>query len=424
MERYKEYKDSGVQWLGNIPSHWEIRRTKYLWQETDRRSEFGSEQLLSVSQYDGVREAQTDSRSESLKGYKKVKQENLVINIMLAWLGGLGVSKHEGIVSPAYCVYKLLDAQNPRYLHYLYRTPLYLAEFARHSTGIVPSRWRMYTDDFGEVLTILPPIEEQNRMVAYLDEAISKIDEAIAQQQRMIDLLNERKQIVINNAVTKGLEPNTPIKDSGVDYIGLFPSSWVIRRVSSLGKFAKGGNITRDNLQDEGKPAILYGDIYTKYNISANEINNHVSAKVAAESVRIYNGDLLMTGSGETKEDIGKTIVFEGEEAYIGGDVILFRQSSNNSKFLSYALNSQYAKDFRYRESKGEIVVHIYANAIRRLYLAIPNVKEQNIIVEYLDKNMAIIDSDIEIIQQKITLLQERKQIIINDVVTGKVKVI
>lgn len=424
MKRYDSYKDSGVKWLGEIPSHWEMRRTKYLWQEKDRRSEFGSEQLLSVSQYDGVREAQSDSRSESLKGYKIVKREDLVINIMLAWLGGLGVSKHEGIVSPAYCVYKLIDVQNPRYLHYLYRTPLYLSDFARHSTGIVPSRWRMYTDDFGEVLTILPPIEEQNLMVEYLDAATSKIDEAIAQQQKMIDLLNERKQIIINNAVTKGLDPKAPLKDSGVNYLGLIPSSWDVKRVASLGKFAKGGNISRDNLQDEGKPAILYGDIYTKYNISAKEIKNHVSSKVASESVRIYNGDLLMTGSGETKEDIGKTIVFEGEEAYIGGDVILFRQSDNNSKFLSYALNSQYAKVFRYRESKGEIVVHIYANAVRRLYLAIPNLKEQNVLVDYLDKNIAIIDSEIDVIERQISLLQERKQIIINDVVTGKVKVV
>jgi len=117
MERYNEYKNSGVQWLGEIPSHWGLRRTKYVWQETDNRSEFGSEQLLSVSQYDGVREAQSDSRSESLKGYKIVKKDELVINIMLAWLGGLGVSKHEGIVSPAYCVYKLQDTQNPRFLH-------------------------------------------------------------------------------------------------------------------------------------------------------------------------------------------------------------------------------------------------------------------------------------------------------------------
>lgn len=423
MQKYDSYKDSGVQWLGEIPTHWKVKRTKYVWQETDCRSENGSEQLLSVSQYDGVREAQSDSRSESLKGYKVVKQDELVINIMLAWLGGLGVSNYEGIVSPAYCVYKLHDAQNPRFLHYLYRTPMYLGEFARHSTGIVPSRWRMYTDDFGEVLTLLPPIEEQNAMVAYLDEQTAKIDTAIAQQQKMIDLLNERKQIIINRAVTKGLNPNVKMKDSGVEWIGEMPEHWEVRRVSSLGIFTKGGNISRDDLQEDGKPAILYGDIYTKYNIYADEIKNHVSQKVADGSVRIYHGDILMTGSGETKEDIGKTVVFTGEEAYIGGDVILFKQSENNSSFLSYAFNSQYAKDFRYRESKGEIVVHIYASSIRQMHLALPNKDEQKTIVEFLDKNVKIIDSEINVVKKQIALLQERKQIIINDVVTGKVKV-
>jgi type I restriction enzyme S subunit len=159
---------------------------------------------------------------------------------MLAWLGGLGVSKHEGIVSTAYCVYKLQDAQNPRFLHYLYRTPMYLAEFACHSIGIVPSRWRMYTDDFSEVLTLLPPIEEQDAMVAYLDTATAKRDEAIAQQQTMIDLLNERKQIIINNAVTKGLNPDAPMKDSGVDWIGKIPEHWEFVKLKRYCKIRTG----------------------------------------------------------------------------------------------------------------------------------------------------------------------------------------
>ena len=424
MKRYDSYKDSGVKWLGEIPSHWEMRKAKFLWKESFAVSETGKEELLSVSQYDGVLPAKADTRSESLKGYKKVSENDLVINIMLAWLGGLGVSKYEGLVSPAYCTYKLIHDSDPRFLHYLYKTPLYLAEFARHSTGVVPSRWRMYTDDFGQVLTLLPPIKEQKAISNYLDATTSKIDAAIAQQQKMIDLLNERKQIIINNAVTKGLDPNVKMKPSGVAYIGYIPSKWEVRRIASLGKFSKGGNISRDNLQEDGKPAILYGDIYTKYNIFAHNIKNHVSQKVATDSVRIYYGDILMTGSGETKEDIGKTIVFTGDEAYIGGDVILFKQNTNNSKFLSYALNSQYAKNFRYMESKGEIIVHIYANAIRKLYLAMPGISEQKAIVEFLDKNISLIESEISIVQRQISLLQERKQIIINDVVTGKVKVV
>ena len=130
MKRYDSYKDSGVKWLGEIPSHWEMRKAKFLWKESFAVSETGKEELLSVSQYDGVLPAKTNSRSESLKGYKKVYENDLVINIMLAWLGGLGVSKFEGLVSPAYCTYKQIHDSNPRFLHYLYKTPLYLAEFA------------------------------------------------------------------------------------------------------------------------------------------------------------------------------------------------------------------------------------------------------------------------------------------------------
>ena len=424
MNRYPSYKPTGVKWLGEIPSHWRLVKSKYLWKESFATSENGNEELLSVSQYDGITPAKGDSRSESLKGYKIVSENDLVINIMLAWMGGLGVSNYNGIVSPAYCIYKLNDDSNPKFLHYLYKTPLYLAEFARHSTGVIPSRWRMYTDDFGQVLSLIPPREEQDAIVSYLDERTAKIDAAIAQQQKMIDLLNERKQIIINRAVTKGLNPNAKMKDSGVEWIGEVPEGWEVRRMGSLGEFSKGGNISRDDLQEYGKCAILYGDIYTKYNIQTAIVRNHISEKVAEKSVRISKGDILMTSSGETKEDIGKTIVYLGnEEAFIGGDVILFRQQNNDSTFLSYALNSQYAKDYRYKESKGEIIVHIYASSLKRLYLALPPIEEQIKVVNYLDGQIDAIDNEIEVINKQISLLQERKQIIINEVVTGKVKV-
>ena len=424
MQRYDTYKDSGVKWLGEIPGHWEVNKAKYLWKESFSVSENGNEELLSVSQYDGITPAKGDSRSESLQGYKIVSENDLVINIMLAWMGGLGVSKYDGIVSPAYCVYKLTNDSNPKYLHYLYKTPLYLAEFARRSSGVIPSRWRMYTDDFGQVVSLLPPRKEQDAIVEYLDEKMAKIDAAIAQQQKMIDLLNERKQIIINRAVTRGLNPNARMKDSGVEWIGEVPEHWEVRRLGSLGEFSKGGNISRDDLQEYGKCAILYGDIYTKYNIQTSIAKNHISEKTAEKSVRITKGDVLLTGSGETKEDIGKTIVYLGDEAFIGGDVILFRQQNNNSTFLSYALNSQYAKDYRYKESKGEIIVHIYASSLKRLFLALPPIEEQIKVVKYLDGQINAIDSEIEVINNQISLLQERKQIVINEVVTGKVKVV
>ena len=428
MERYTEYKDSGVKWLGDIPSHWEIRRTKYLWKETDDRSDFGSEQLLSVSQYDGVRESQSDSRSESLKGYKIVKQENLVINIMLAWLGGLGVSKHEGIVSPAYCVYRLQDAQNPHYLHYLYRTPLYLAEFARHSTGIVPSRWRMYTADFGEVLTILPPIEEQNRMVEYLDAATTKIDEAIGQQQKMIDLLNERKQIIINNSITKGLDYKVKMKGSGVDLLGEIPEHWEVKKLKhvcqAFGRIGFRGYSTTD-LVDEGEgcitlsPSNMY-DGKMQYNKCT-----YLSWEKYEESpeIKIFNGDILFVKTGST---YGKCSLVQNLplEATINPQLLVFKRILCNNEFLAYVLQTRFIKTQVELSVIGGTIPTISQQKILNYVFPHPPIAEQIAIVHDIKKKCAPLNDAIKVSEEQISLLQERKQIIINDVVTGKFKVV
>lgn len=421
MERYNEYKDSGVQWLGEIPSHWGLRRTKYVWKETDSRSEFGSEQLLSVSQYDGVRKAQLDSRSESLKGYKIVKQDELVINIMLAWLGGLGVSKHEGIVSPAYCVYKLQDAQNPRFLHYLYRTPMYLAEFARHSTGIVPSRWRMYTDDFGEVLTLLPPIEEQDAMVAYLDTATAKIDEAIAQQQKMIDLLNERKQIIINNAVTKGLNPDAPMKDSGVDWIGEIPEHWEVMKTSHIFHHIGSGTTPKSGREDyyseDGIPFLQTGDLNDGF---INETSKHITEKALRDTnLKLYpKGSLVVAMYGAT---IGKLGILNIDTTVNQACCVLPTSDRVGNKFAMYVLST--AKADLLLKSRGGGQPNISQDTIRNEKIVVPPLAEQNEIVQYIEHSCTPIDGAISNATNQISLLQERKQIIINDVVTGKVKV-
>lgn len=220
MQRYESYRPSGLDWLGDIPSHWGLKKSKFLWREKEDRSLLGEEELLSVSQYSGVVPRAEDSRSESLEDYKRCEPNDLVINIMLAWMSGLGVSKYSGIVSPAYCVYRQLEDHNPAYFDYLYRTPLYLAEFARRSKGIVPSRWRMYTEDFGQVLSLLPPREEQNRIVVFLDQKTAEIDAAIAKKERLIELIKEQKRTCIEKAITEGLE--VP-KNSEA---GLSPKHW------------------------------------------------------------------------------------------------------------------------------------------------------------------------------------------------------
>lgn len=427
MERYIEYKDSGVKWLGEIPSHWEVRKSKYLWKETFSISGTGDEELLSVSQYDGVTPAKGESRSESLIGYKRVSENDLVINIMLAWLGGLGVSKYEGIVSPAYCIYKLIDNSDPRFLHYLYKTPLYLAEFARHSTGVVPSRWRMYTDDFGQVLTLLPPIGEQKAIANYLDSVTSKIDEAIAQQQKMIDLLNERKQIIINNAVTKGLDPNVKMKPSGVDWIGDIPEHWEIKKLKHLamiyGRIGFRGYNASD-LVDEGEGAITLSPSNMKEHKMQYDKCSYLSWNKYYESpeIMIYNGDVLFVKTGST---YGKSCLVDNlpMEATINPQLVVFKEFKCNNAFFEFLLQSNIIRDQVELSVIGGTIPTISQEKILNYVVPIPSNEEQKSIVDYINNRCNPVNEAIKVADKQISLLQERKQIIINDVVTGKVKV-
>ena len=164
LQPYPSYKSSGVEWIGDVPAHWDVQRLKYLLQERDIRSADGREQLLSVSQYTGVTQRKRvdggdapDTRAQSLIGYKCVEHHDLVVNIMLAWNGSLGVSQFRGIAIPAYCVYRFLAGVNPWFFHYLLRSPIYKAYIKTVSTGVVDSRLRLYTDDLYRLMLLSHP---------------------------------------------------------------------------------------------------------------------------------------------------------------------------------------------------------------------------------------------------------------------------
>ena len=310
MAGYDSYKDSGVKWIGQVPSHWEVKRLASFFQE--RRTKVSDKEYapLSVTKKGIFPQLENVAKSKDSENRKLVRKKDFVINSRSDRKGSSGVSALDGSVSLINIVLTPRDSINPLYCNYILKSYKFIEEFYRNGRGIVADLWTTRYDEMKTIKLAIPPFPEQTAIAEYLDKETAKIDTAIAQQQKMIDLLNERKQIIINNAVTKGLDPNAPMKESGVDWIGEIPKGWEVRRLGSLGVFSKGGNISRENLQEYGKCAILYGDIYTKYNIQTSIIKNHISEKVAEKSVRITNDDILMTGSGETKEDIGKTIVF------------------------------------------------------------------------------------------------------------------
>ena len=399
MERYSEYKDSGVEWLGEIPRHWGLIKSKYLWKESFNISEQGNEELLSVSQYDGITPAKGDTRSEALDGYKIVKKDDLVINIMLAWMGGLGISSYNGIVSPAYSVYKLNHNYNPRFFHYLYKTPLYLSEFAKHSTGVIPSRWRMYTDDFGQVLSLIPPIEEQNAIVAYLDKVTSKIDAAIAQQQKMIELLNERKQIIINNAVTKGLDPTAKMKPSSIPWLGNIPAHWEVRKLKQIVRLQSGETINSEMFTESGYP-VFGGNGFRGYTDTYNHDGNYIligRQGALCGNINYAHGQFFAT-----------------EHA-----VVVYPLKNEDIIWLGELLRSSNLNQYSQSAAQPGLSVSVIGN----ICYPYPPDKEKKKISTYLQSVLPKIENGINICNDRIDLLQERKQIIINEVVTGKVKI-
>ncbi len=208
-------------------------------------------------------------------------------------------------------------------------------------------------------------------------------------------------------------------KDSGVEGVGEIPKHWALRRLASFGNFSKCGGFSKSDLKQSGVRAFLYGDIYTQYNIKSHSPVRFIDNQTAERSVIIQTGDLLFSGSGEDIAEIGKCVTYTGTENVVGGgDIIKFRPKKGNSVFLSYALNSDGANFEKSRSSKGEIIVHTYASKLRTIRTPFPPHDEQIAIANFLDDKVSKIDEAIAQKEQLIQLLNERKQIIIQNAVT------
>ena len=427
FKRYDSYKNSGVEWLGQIPSHWEILKTKYVHKSikflnTNRICD----NVLSLT-LRGVVNNNIDNPEglvpKDYATYQIFEKNDLVfklIDLENISTSRVGIVHEKGIMSSAYIRLKIGKRSIPKFAYYYYYSLYINNVYNSIGCGV---RSTLNPTDLLNIKFPLPPKDEQEKIASYLDEKIAKIDASISGKEKFIELLKEQKQIIINDAVTKGLNKNAKFKNSGVEWLGQIPSHWEVIRLGSLGIFSKGNGISRNELVADGIPAILYGDIYTKYNYQAIEIKNFISTETSLKAVKISENDILLTGSGETKDDIGKCVVFKGKEAFAGGDIIIFKQDKNNSTFLAYSLNSSYSIMQKTIMAKGEIIVHIYSSMLKELLLPLPPKDEQEKIVEYIENKIYKIDKLVNLEQECIKSLKEYKASLIDSVVTGKVKV-
>lgn len=266
LKPYPEYKKAGVSWIGSIPAHWPEKRAKYYFKEIDERSQTGDEEMLSVSHVTGVtprsQKNVTMFKAESNVGQKRCRPGDVVINTMWAWMSALGVSNHAGIVSPAYGVYRPINDQeyDTYYLDHLLRIEGYRSEYICRSTGVRSSRLRLYPDKFLSMRVICPPWEEQQAIVRFLKAQNLMFRKFIRKKRRLIELLKEQKQNIINQAVTRGIDRNVKLKPSGVDWIGDIPEHWEVRKLKHIATMKSGDNLTSEQIVEIGEYPVYGGN--------------------------------------------------------------------------------------------------------------------------------------------------------------------
>lgn len=437
----REMKESGVTWVGKIPAAWEMKTIKQLMIErVEKNKELEVNTILSLSAKDGVTLYNSENHSgnkprEDLSDYKIVRENDIVVNSMNILSGSVGLSAYTGVVSPVYYIYYPRDDGNVEYFHYIFQC----FEFQRslrglgngiliketESGGLNTIRMRIPSQKLGAQEFPYCSRKEQDRIVAALEASAKKVDALIANQEAQIVKLKAYKQSLITEVVTKGLNPNVPMKSSGVEAIGSIPQHWIIYRTKFVADaIFKGNGITKDEVVEDGDiQCIRYGEIYSKYDGSFEKTYSRTNESAITSPQYISSGDILFAGTGELVEEIGKNVVYTGKEPCLAGGDIIVLKHSQNPIFLNYAL---YCTSSQTQKSKGKAklkVVHISASEIGNVIIALPPLDEQNAIAEYLDKKCEHISRLIEIKKKKIESLTQYKKSLIYEYVTGKKEV-
>ena len=407
MQKYADYVTSQATWLGRLPTHWDCKKIGALFSERKVKVSDKDYAPLSVAKIGVVPQLETAVKTDAGDNRKLVRARDFVINSRSDRKGSCGVSELDGSVSLINIVLQPRKKMNNRYVHFLMRSQPFSEEYYRNGRGIVSDLWTTRYSEMKSILLPIPPREEQDQIVRFLDWKVSSINRLIGVKQKQIAALKEFMQAEIEKQLYA-----YPVEETV--------------RLKQLGTFFKGGGFSRENLvEEEGCPAILYGDIYTQYEYKTAVINHSIDGAAYSASRKISKGDIVMAGTGETKDEIGKSILYTGDEIVaVGGDVIVFHPNEGiNVEYLLYQLYSQAALKHRYINGKGDIIVHIYPTALGSTIIAFPGVEEQKKAVARINEIISQVKKAIAVLADEISVLREYRVRLIADTVTGEIDV-
>jgi len=353
---------------------------------------------------------------------------DLAINKMKAWQGSVAISEHRGIVSPAYFVYEATHSENPKYLHYLFRSPRYITGYLSLSKGIRVNQWDLEPQDHSRMPVVLPPLVEQTAIATFLDHETARIDALVAEQERLIALLQEKRQAVISHAVTKGLNPHAPMKDSGVEWLGEVPGHWIVGKcgfylqILSGFAFPSGGFSSDDSNHrllrgvNVGVSRLKWDDVVYWQRTEGDGLDDYEMA----EGDLVIGMDRPLIGEGMriakvAAEDLPSLLLQRVASLKVGGKL--------HTDYLHCSLASEMFVAHFSPETTGVSVPHISPDQIKNFVIPVPPIHEQIEIVNDVKKSLAKLGALITESETAITLLQERRTALISAAVTGQIDV-
>lgn len=423
-----EMKDSGIEWCGKIPISWNVMPNKYVMhKKKEICPKYNGEDILSLTM-DGVIVRDLDAGGKmpaSFDGYQRVHPHNLLMCLFDYDVTPrcIGLIQNEGLTSPAYSQFVMKNGNDARYYYYYYlmidntKELLHLAKNLRHS----------FTEDqLGIINTPVPPVEIQKQIAKYLDQKCEDIDAVYVEIEKQIETLEEYKKSIITEAVTKGLDPDVEMKDSGISYIGNIPKHWKVTNLKYLGKcqngISKGGEYFGN-----GFPFVSYGDVYKNYSIPQNVDGLIMSTKTEQNIYSVKYGDVFFTRTSETIEEIGfaSTCLKSIDNSVFAGFLIRFRPTSSDliPEFSKFYFRSNIHRKFFVKEMNLVTRASLSQNLLGRLPVLLPPLCEQQMIAINLEKKCAEIDGAIEEKKEQLETLEQYKKSLIYEYVTGKKEV-
>lgn len=419
FNQYQSYKNSGVEWLGEVPEHWKLKPIWSLFKRV-KRVDFVNERLLSVYRDYGVipkdsRDDNNNRASEDLTPYQLVCPNDLVINKMKAWQGSIAISQLKGIVSPAYYIYQPKAEYFSKYIHFLIRSVYYIQSYKNYSKGIRVNQWDLEHEAFTHIDLLIPSIDEQQKIVSFLDTETARIDNLISKQEKLIELLEEQRKSIISYAVTKGLNPNAPMKDSGVEWLGEVPEHWDVYPFWHLFKQKEITNKTKEKLLsvylDRG--VILHSEGGGMVHKPAENLEKYQLVEV---------NDFVMNNQQAWRGSVGVS----PHQGIVSPAYLIFKPNKElNPQFSKYQLRDKYIIDqFMISSlSVGTIQRQIKNHLLRVIQVPTPPLNDQQKIVSFLDTETTRIDKLISKQEKLIQKLKEYRSSIISHAVTGKIDV-